>query len=482
MKGIMKRTKNTYFYIVTISGLYFLMVILLHSRLQVEICQTRTEYKKAEIHAHSVSNENISSVPVIFKSPLLVNVKSQFVFDKSVPCHLPADSRNFTFQTIADNFFFVYTAYLDTRMNITFVRIMSILLKGKADNVIVVCNFRSYGAEDFFVHAKKYEMCENHNKKYGGWIMSCPLLEKIAEPCQVKVSIIHKTDPLFRSNNVTLNLIKLSPSSANHNYGVCVPPLFGSVNHSRLIEFMEFTQYFGAKKFIFYDHEIKDVKSLIALEYYTNKTIATIIPWKLPNDILDTEIWYHGQLIAHNDCLYRSMSLVDKLAIQDIDELIVPHDGSIFWDQSLTPLFKSSVVGLGIHSAFFDTAFSGVVLAISSIRRTKVFSRLRTKVLVKPSAIFEVGIHHVSKPLFEEYKIISPSTEIVVLHHYRRCLSNYGMNCKDWVLDETIKNKYGHIEHNIVEVNAVITKLELSTSIPDDNAQVVAVSQNKIFL
>jgi hypothetical protein len=56
------------------------------------------------------------------------------------------------------------------------------------------------------------------------------------------------------------------------------------------------------------------------------------------------------------------------------------------------------------------------------------------------------------------------------------------MNCKDWVLDETIKNKYGHIEHNIIEVNAIITKLELSTSIPDDNAQVVAVSQNKIFL
>jgi hypothetical protein len=93
-----------------------------------------------------------------------------------------------------------------------------------------------------------------------------------------------------------------------------------------------------------------------------------------------------------------------------------------------------------------------------------------------------VGIHHVSKPLFEEYKIISPSTKTVVLHHYRRCLSNYGMNCKDWVLDETIKNKYGHIEHNIVEVNAIITKLEPSTSIPDDNAQVVAVSQNKIFL
>jgi hypothetical protein len=140
------------------------MVILLHSRLQVEICQTQTEYKKAEIHIHSVSNENISSVHVIFKSPLLVNVKKNFVFNKSVPCHLPDDSRNFTFQTVADNFFFVYTAYLDARMNITFVRIMSILLKGKADKVIVVCTFRSYGAEDFFVYAKKYEMCENHNK------------------------------------------------------------------------------------------------------------------------------------------------------------------------------------------------------------------------------------------------------------------------------------------------------------------------------
>ena len=36
-------------------------------------------------------------------------------------------------------------------------------------------------------------------------------------------------------------------------------------------------------------------------------------------------IWYNGQLVANNDCLYRNMPLSKYTAFHDIDELIIPR-------------------------------------------------------------------------------------------------------------------------------------------------------------
>ena len=52
---------------------------------------------------------------------------------------------------------------------------------------------------------------------------------------------------------------------------------------------------------------------------------VTVLPWKLPPTMSNTHIWYHGQLVSNNDCLYRTMALSAFTAFHDIDEFIVPH-------------------------------------------------------------------------------------------------------------------------------------------------------------
>lgn len=444
------------------------MVLLLHSRLQVEICSTVTQV----FHRH---NET-STDKIVVKS---AEMEFTFGWGKSgrYPeqngCYLPPETSKFTFRTVTENLFYVYSAYLDKRLNTTYIRIMSILLRGKKDHVVITCSIRGNNGENLTIIAEKYEMCENHNKKYGGWIISCAVPESVPNPCEVNVSLRRLSDPSYYSHNITLNLIRLDPESVQSEYAVCIPPLFGNVNSSRLIEFMEFTRHFGAEKFIFYTLGIQDLRSNLALDYYVNKSLALIIPWKLPDNIKEAHIWYHGQLIAHNDCLYRSMSLTDKLAIQDIDELIVLHDLSTYWHQTLSKMLSGNVVGLGIYSAFFETPDKGDVLSLSSMKRTKHLSRFRTKVLVKPAFIFEIGIHHVSKPLLEQYKIMAADTSKVILHHYRGCLSNYGMNCKDWIEDLTMKDKYGAVGQSILHVRSMLDNLTQFNHSKD--AQVVIV-------
>lgn len=454
---------------VTISGLYFLMVLLLHSRLQVEICNTATQV----FHRHNeTTTDKVISRPVKME---IFNWKKPLKHSSQHSCYLPPETNQFSFQTVEEDLFYLYSAYLDTRLNATYIRIMSILLRGKKDHIVITCSVMGNNNKLIKIVAEKYEMCENHNKKYGGWIMSCLIPKSIPNPCNVTISLRRISDSSPESRNITLNLIRLDPGSVQSEYAVCIPPLFGNVNSSRLIEFMEITRYFGAEKFIFYSLGIQDQRSNLALDYYTNKSLASVIPWKLPENIKDAHIWYHGQLIAHNDCLYRSMSLTDKLAIQDIDELIVMHDWSKYWHQTLSQMLTGNVVGLGIYSAFFDTTAKGDVLSFSSIKRTKMLSRFRTKVLVKPTAIFEIGIHHVSKPLLEHYKIMAADVSKVILHHYRGCLSNYGMNCKAWIEDRIMKEKYGAVGKSILHVRAIVDKLNSIQFNLTDDAQVVIV-------
>jgi hypothetical protein len=52
---------------------------------------------------------------------------------------------------------------------------------------------------------------------------------------------------------------------------------------------------------------------------------VTVLPWQLPGAMSAASIWYHGQLVTNNDCLYRTMPLSKYTAFHDIDEFIVPH-------------------------------------------------------------------------------------------------------------------------------------------------------------
>ncbi|XP_076113073.1 beta-1,4-galactosyltransferase galt-1-like isoform X1 [Mytilus galloprovincialis] len=445
----MGRRKKCY-YLAVISVLFVFTMCTLHNQLQlyknsVEI-QNEAGYFEDKLNVQTDSRHlQINSV---LDKDNIFNYKGN-----GSPCFLSPETKELKFQTVAKNIFYVYSAYLDRRVADHYIRIMSLLNKDFNKSLDIVCYLRGDNNEYYLVSATKYVLAENHNKQYGGWVMSCPIPDDF-NPCQVTVSAKVKAENYtesFQINNITMTLIDINPANARFDYTVCVPPLYGDFLPHKLIEFMEFTKYFGAEKFIIYHHDIQNKKSRKVFEYYSNQ--ITAIQWKLPREIDLQLIKNHGQPLAHMDCLYRAMSITDKLVIQDIDELIVPHDKNLFWKDSLSPLFNKTVIGIGIRSAFFYNCTSkGDVVALGCTTRSQMYSRSRTKVIVKPSAVFEVGIHHVSKPLVEEYRVIFPDPWIVLLHHYRRCLKTFGMNCDNWVKDETMIRKYSAVKNRILQV------------------------------
>lgn len=446
------------------------MVFVFHGRLQLDIAKTQFtgRHKILGISRSNVETRetNRPAIPKHGSIRQLRHIK-RTIHDKSMDatqqfrkrsdssCLLPSSTGEYSYIPVEPKVFYVYSAYLDKRYAAPVVRVIALIIRGKKSKVDIKCLFR-VGAKEFVMNATIYEMCENHNRRYGGYILSCSTPEVAKQPCDIAISYVDselgEKFETFDRAYITLNIMAIDPLSAPFAFGVCIPPLFGDVKVESIVEFIELTKLLGSEHFIFYDFNITSNGTKEVLEYYAKESTVTVIPWKLPLHIDERDIWYHGQLLAHNDCLYRSMSLMNVVAINDIDEFIVPHDGNPTWNMSLLPLMKDDVVGLSFNSAFFDpqagTNHASGLLTMGNTGRSKLFSKIRTKVMLKPEKVFEVGIHHVSKPAKENFQIKKVDHDKAFLHHYRKCVSNYGMRCIEFLDDNSLYRYYDRLKFN----------------------------------
>jgi len=114
----------------------------------------------------------------------------------------------------------------DNRHNGTYIRLMAVVHTG-VWNEKLVCDFGPRQTAVAF-----YEMCENHRKPYGGFIISCRVPDDVVEaPCFVTVTA--------GDHSVEVPVRTLRPRSYSHSFTVCVPPLFGDIHPARLVEFFE---------------------------------------------------------------------------------------------------------------------------------------------------------------------------------------------------------------------------------------------------
>ncbi|XP_070190971.1 beta-1,4-galactosyltransferase galt-1-like isoform X2 [Littorina saxatilis] len=336
-----------------------------------------------------------------------------------------------------------------------FVRVIMILSASK-ENRRALCHFHSSDfASSFTVDAAQYELCENHKKRYLGFIYSCPVPLVVARRAynmslslnhsaavKVPLPVQHVTPEQVRNGQVSIEKHRFK-----YNFSVCVSPLFGSVLAKRLIEFLELTRLLGVHQVFFYDFQMSSVIKRV-LRFYQDRGWVTLLPWRLPKTMDTAKIWYHGQLVTNNDCLYRSMAVSAYTAFHDIDELIVPHaQGIKSLGELFPPVLPNDTCGYAFKSAFYDPGvteghFPEDLQSVALTARPAMLSRIRTKVMVAPRRVFEVGIHHISKQYEEHWLPKQYDPNLAYLHHYRDCIRDFGMRCENWVKDTTIKDKY----------------------------------------
>jgi len=246
---------------------------------------------------------------------------------------------------------------------------------------------------------------------------------------------------------------------------------------------VQLTFLLGADRIAIYDFNVHDSIRRLLNHYSTvrcrpdadNKQPCRVdvIPWPLAST-MDKGIWYHGQSIAIQDCLYRHMAVSEYVLFSDIDEFVVPHgDGMFVWNDIVDRLWQPEQCAFQFISAFYNPSEGSPdsdwdddvmnsprkahLLTMTSLQRSSEFSMIRTKCLVKPYQIFEAGIHHISKPIWAHLKVNRVERNEAYLHHYRTCSGNMGMNCKGSVEDTTMlryqQTLEKHVEQSLARLN-----------------------------
>lgn len=404
---------------------------------------------RPEVRLNPEANVNRMELPVIkergktISSPNDVNIP--------VGCKDFGDDDEFRFRSIASEVF-VYSAYwdsrpndFDNRRNGSYIRIMAIIRSGARPELN--CSFEGGDQRGGFPPPTSrigyYEMCENHGRIYGGFILSCPVPPWISSPlCSVTIGAVRAGVVV---QTVRLRIRTIEPVPQRLAFAICVPPLFGSVSVARLVEFLEVSRVLGAEHVTMYDFELSPEVSAVLNYYSRERGFVSVIPWKLDRSI-DEGIWYHGQLVSIQDCLYRTMASANYVAFNDIDEFMVPQT-SRHWSGMLQVLDKPKRCAFQFKSAFFkpvpedSESMAQKELDIQTLihfERTSNFDRIRTKCMVKAFSIFEKGIHHVSKPIWADLQVHPVETDVAILYHYRVCLHGMGMNCGFYEQDKTM--------------------------------------------
>lgn len=359
---------------------------------------------------------------------------------------------------------YIYSAFYEHHEDEMDSAIRLIILSGKYYQPKIVCHFcdpSETGCVCPPETAELYTNNENHGRTYGGYIATCgiPACFKNDSP-YVFITAEGKEET---SEKVRVPLVKTMHELTPFSYAVCIPPLIGQGFDTlhRLIEFIELTRILGAEHFTFYDFDLDDQLRKV-LRYYRDQGMVTVLPWNLPDDVTISgqNIWYHGQVLATQDCLYRYQGKSKFVAFNDIDEFIVPLTHSTV-PQLLNNIHSKTFCGHCFDSVIFSlNARMPKAKKQSQLISQRVFHRTNDKLsswskcIVDPRQVFEMGIHHVSKSRKEQLTMNKVEETLGMVFHYRTCSSAYGIGkaCGNLVADYTMEHLGKKLQKKVDEV------------------------------
>jgi Glycosyltransferase family 92 len=155
-----------------------------------------------------------------------------------------------------------------------------------------------------------------------GFIILCP---KILSNTS-KFAILPSNQPIQGKQNFNIVSKQIVEDSLTTTLAVCVGPLSNYADTRQLLLFVFGWRLLGAAKINIYVQSCVDSVWEVLLNL--NKTnLVSLILWPhlpiLVSEDPNSKVHYNGQVLAYNDCLYRSKGNTKYLAFADLDEFII---------------------------------------------------------------------------------------------------------------------------------------------------------------
>ncbi|XP_070762411.1 uncharacterized protein [Enoplosus armatus] len=184
---------------------------------------------------------------------------------------------------------------------------------------------------------------------YGTADIMCPLPTGCESPSHITVT----TAAAHSEDNPGLEFLEVRNREAKsdsfpYEFTVCLSTMFDFTNVLQLVQSLEMMQLLGVNRVAVYKTSCSPDTQRI-LDYYTRKGLVEVIPWSLSRFLKVSRGWlpmhgpgdlhYLGQIPALNDCIYRYMYQSKYVALQDMDELILPQSVNSWLE--LLPLLEN---------------------------------------------------------------------------------------------------------------------------------------------
>lgn len=213
-----------------------------------------------------------------------------------------------------------YIRYSSYRMNATsFASVGMALQYHHFKRVIGPCRWEGKDGESVVGHLSPTFTHEHHELMYEVCMLICVFPKRIPLGGFVIANVDLEEFVMYREEPGQLESIDAEPPFISR-LTVCCAPIHGKgLKAVRVREFVEYHKLQGADHFLFYDSGGVTPELLEIFDKDIREGTVEIIPYK-ENEEYD--MWYHGQLLAQNDCIYRSRYTANWVMSADFDEYI----------------------------------------------------------------------------------------------------------------------------------------------------------------
>ncbi len=267
-----------------------------------------------------------------------------------------------------------------------------------------------------------------------GFYYVCKLPNNKDVPTRATISL--RPDCTLNSDTDWLPVRNRKPNDivSKAKFGVCLQgPVYDIQDPQIIIEFVELQKALGAEVITMY---VQSASSLVwkAIQQYADEGLVDIVNWNLTFVQDSGYVHYRGQSLLVNECVYRNMHTVEYLAMNDLDEAIVPQGNLHSWPDMLSEI-EGNERGAFVfpHTSFTKDRkdVDATVLqckpenglkTINVPRYVQKYRRFSSggyeKLIVKPLCVKKVSFHRIFG-FVDGFKLYKVPASVGMSYHFR---------------------------------------------------------------
>ncbi|XP_053478615.1 uncharacterized protein LOC128606486 isoform X2 [Ictalurus furcatus] len=310
-------------------------------------------------------------------------------------------------------------SYIEHRQEVKMIKTIAIVLRSETTkyNCLLCCNGQTTSVPAMYnIHTDHFEF------EYGTADITCQLPENCTTPTHVAITSRSSNKDGSSQDIHTFQPVRNQQKQEvfPYEFTVCISVMYDYDNVLELVQAMEMFKILGVQKVAIYKTSCLP-KTQKVLDYYIKQNFVELIPWKVNSYIKVSRGWqksvspgelhYYGQIAALNDCVYRYMYQTRYVALQDLDEIILPMNLKN-WTELLPELERkyNQIGGFEFENNYFPLSITdpssskyspdswkkvtGVNILEHIIRISNDPTKFNNfKVIVNPRLVFQTTVH-----------------------------------------------------------------------------------------